>query len=54
VLSPENRGRLLRAVIQRVEVDEPANQVSVFITDLSVSLPDITTTLEAEPQEVRP
>jgi len=38
VLSPENRGRLLRAVIERVEVDEPANQVSVLITDLSAGL----------------
>ena len=39
VLTPENRGRLLRAVIQRVEVDEPANQVRVFITDLSAGIP---------------
>ncbi|KAA0249415.1 MAG: recombinase family protein [Acidobacteria bacterium] len=34
VLTPPNRGRLLRAVIQSVEVDEPANQVKVVITDL--------------------
>jgi hypothetical protein len=26
VLTPENRSRLLRAVVQRVEVDEPANK----------------------------
>jgi hypothetical protein len=38
VLTPENRGRLLRAVVQRVEVDEPANKVSVFIADLSAGL----------------
>jgi len=38
-LTPENRGRLLRAVVQRVEVDEPANKVSVHITDLSGGLP---------------
>ena len=29
VLTAENRGRLVRAVIQRVEVDEPANQIKV-------------------------
>jgi DNA invertase Pin-like site-specific DNA recombinase len=34
VLTPENRGRLLRAVVQSVEVDEPANRVKVFIVDL--------------------
>jgi len=39
VLTPENRARLMRAVIQRVEVDEPSNKVSVHITDLSTSLP---------------
>jgi hypothetical protein len=54
VLTAENRGRLLRAVIHRVEVDEPADQVSVFITDLSASLPEIAATPEPERQEVRP
>jgi site-specific DNA recombinase len=39
VLTPENRGRLLRAVVQRVDVDEPANQVKVFMVDLCVELP---------------
>ena len=34
VLTPENRGRLLRAVIQSVEVDEPANRVKVLIVDV--------------------
>jgi hypothetical protein len=34
VLTPENRGRLLRAVVQRVDVDEPANRVKVFMIDL--------------------
>jgi hypothetical protein len=37
VLTPENRGRLLRAVIQRVEVDEPAAKVSVFMAELGLS-----------------
>ena len=38
VLTPENRARLLRAVVQRVEVDEPGNKVSVHITDLSAAM----------------
>jgi site-specific DNA recombinase len=33
VLTPQNRGRLLRAVIESVEVDEPANRVRVLIAD---------------------
>jgi site-specific DNA recombinase len=41
VLTPVNRGRLLRAVIQRVEVDEPANQVSVFLADLSAEVGEV-------------
>jgi len=40
VLTPENRGRLLRAVIQRVEVDEPANQIKVFLADLDIEGPE--------------
>jgi site-specific DNA recombinase len=46
VLTPENRGRLLRAVVQRVEVNEAANQVSVFITHLGGELPGTSTALE--------
>ena len=38
VLTPENRGRLLRAVIQSVEVDEPANQVKVVLADLGAGI----------------
>ncbi len=38
VLTPENRGRLLRAVVQSVEIDEPANRVKVFMVDLSDGL----------------
>ena len=38
VLTPQNRGRLLRAVIQSVEIDEPANRVKVFMVDLSEGL----------------
>ena len=35
VLTPENRARLARAVIERVEVNEPANEVHVFVADLA-------------------
>ncbi|KAA0249827.1 MAG: recombinase family protein [Acidobacteria bacterium] len=38
VLTPTNRGRLLRAVVQAVEVDEPKNQVKVVITDLGTAI----------------
>ena len=34
VLTPENRGRLLRAIVQRVDVNEPENQVTVVLADL--------------------
>ncbi len=40
VLTPENRGRLLRAVVQRVDVDEPANKVHVVMVDLCAGLPE--------------
>ena len=39
VLTPENRGRLLRAVVESIEVDEPADRVKVFIADLSEGFP---------------
>jgi hypothetical protein len=38
VLTSENRGRLLRAVVQSVEVDEPANQVKVVLADLEAGM----------------
>ena len=54
VLTPENRGRPLRAVVQRVEVDEPANKVSVFIADLSAGLSGATASSEPMQQEATP
>jgi hypothetical protein len=36
-LSPENRGRLVRAVFDRVEVDEPSGDVRVFAANLNPS-----------------
>ncbi len=53
VLTPENRGRLLRAVVQRVEVNEPANQVSVFLADLGAEVPAEAASQPAQ-QEVSP
>ena len=38
VLTPENRGRLLRAIVQRVEVNEPENQVTVILADLGAEV----------------
>jgi Recombinase zinc beta ribbon domain len=49
VLTPENRGRLVRAVVQSIEVDEPANRVKVFILESSDGL---STRPEDVPQEV--
>ena len=40
VLTPENRGRLLRAVVQRVEVNEPGKEVKVVMVDLYAGLPE--------------
>ncbi len=53
VLTPENRGRLLRAIIQRVEVNEPSNQVSVFLADLGADVPAEAASQPAQ-QEVSP
>ena len=45
-LSAQNRGRLVRAVIERVEVDEPKGDVRAFIADLG-SMPEMTTVAKA-------
>lgn len=34
MLTPENRARLVRAVVERVEVDEPENRICVVLADL--------------------
>ena len=55
VLTPENRGRLLHAIVERVEVNEPKNQVSVFIADFSTALPGSAETPElVQQQEAAP
>jgi len=40
VLTPENRLRLVRAVVQKVEVNEPENEVKVVITDFANAVAD--------------
>ena len=40
VLTPENRLRLVRAVVQRVEVNEPENEVKVVVTHLATAVPE--------------
>ena len=37
-LSSENRGRLVRAIVERVEVDEPNGDVRAFLADLGPAL----------------
>ena len=39
VMTPENRARLVGAVVERVEVDEPANRVSVALADVGIDGP---------------
>ena len=53
VLTPENRSRILRAVVERVEVNELANQVSVFLSDLGADVPAEAASQPAQ-QEVSP
>jgi len=43
-LSSENRGRLVRAVIERVEVDEPKGDVRTFIANLGSGIEVIVST----------
>ena len=37
VMTVENRGRLVRAVVQRVEVDERSGQVTAELVDLATA-----------------
>ena len=53
VLTPENRARLLRVVVERIELDEPANEVRVFLADLSAGIRVVNTSPEAT-QEAAP
>jgi hypothetical protein len=40
VLTPENRGRLIRALVHRIEVDEPANRVEIHVASLAAEVPE--------------
>ncbi|MGH2901407.1 MAG: recombinase zinc beta ribbon domain-containing protein, partial [bacterium] len=46
VLTPGNRTRLLRVVIERIELDEPANEVRVYLADLRAGIPAARTSPE--------
>jgi site-specific DNA recombinase len=46
-LNAENRGRLVRAVIERVEVDEPKGDVRAFIADLGSNTGPVAAATEA-------
>jgi len=48
-LSSENRGRLVRAVIERVEVDQPQGDVRTFIANLGASTETLASTAGARP-----
>lgn len=39
VLTPENRGRLIRALVHRIEVDEPANRVEMRVASFAAEVP---------------
>jgi hypothetical protein len=39
VLTPENRGRLIRSLVHRIEVDEPANRIEMHVTNLAAAVP---------------
>ena len=48
-LSPENRTRMVRAVVARVEVDEPKNDVRAFLTDLGPDAEEVARAIEVNP-----
>jgi site-specific DNA recombinase len=53
ILSPANRVRLVRAVIERVEIDEPAGNVTLTFVDLGKQIPMIEEQ-EAATEQLRP
>ncbi|HOX57996.1 MAG TPA: hypothetical protein PLC99_14005 [Verrucomicrobiota bacterium] len=48
-LSPENRTRMVRAVVARVEVDEPRGDVRAFQTDLGPDAEEVARAIEVTP-----
>jgi DNA invertase Pin-like site-specific DNA recombinase len=57
-MSLENRGCLVRAIVEKVKVDEPSGQVTAVLLDLEmgddVPLPETPATNDTEKAEVRP
>jgi len=49
VLSPENRARMVRAVVARVEVDEPSGDIRAFLTDLGADAEGAARAIEGTP-----
>lgn len=41
VLTPQNRGRLMRALVEEVDVNEPSNKVRVFLTEPTASSEEV-------------
>ena len=55
-MSQENRGRLVRAIVEKVEVDERSGQVTAVLVDLNQDdglLPHLTTTEVTDEEEAR-
>ena len=48
-LSPENRMRMVRAVVARVEVDEPSGDIRAFMTDLGPDAEEMARAVEVNP-----
>ncbi len=48
-LSHENRARMVRAVVARVEVDEPNGDVRAFLTDIAPTAEEVARAIEVSP-----
>jgi ubiquinone biosynthesis protein COQ9 len=48
-LSPENRMRMVHAVVARVEVDEPNGDIRAFMTNLGVDAEEVARAIEVTP-----
>jgi DNA invertase Pin-like site-specific DNA recombinase len=48
-LSPGNRVRMVRAIVERVEVDEPSGDVRAFLTDLGADVEKAARAIEVTP-----
>lgn len=48
-LSPENRMRMVHAVVARVEVDEPNDDIRAFLTDVGADAEEVARAIEVTP-----